>query len=111
MTSLHCSDSDLLADLNIRKNTLIKYPGACAIEYQSIFQVALKVLFGWDLEKQQGTKGSFDTLIVFVVTHKEQGTITLQVFLVILVISDTNCIISVSRLKNYTDIGLFGLKL
>ena len=48
MTSLHCSDGDLLADFNIRKNTRIKYPGACAIEYQSIVQVALKVLFGWD---------------------------------------------------------------
>ena len=102
MTSLHCSDGDLLADFNIRKNTRIKYPGACAIEYQSIVQVALKVLFGWDLEKQQGTEGVFGTLIAFAVAHKEQGTITLQLCLVIRLISDTNCILSVSRSKNIT---------
>ena len=102
MTSLHCSDGDLLADFNIRKNTRIKYPGACAIEYQSIVRVALKVLFGWDSEKQQGTEGVFSTLIAFAVAHKEQGTITLQLCLVILLISDTNYILSVSRSKNIT---------
>ena len=103
MTSLHCSDGDLLVDFNIRTNMRIKYPGAFTIEYQSLVQGVLQVLFGWDSKKQQGTEGVFVTLIAFaVVAHEDQGTITLQVCLIILVISDTTCIISVPRSKSIT---------
>ena len=73
MQSRHCSDTDCLMDFRIRRDTCINYPGACAIEYQSIVQIVLKLLFGWDCEKQQGSKGVFGKLIAFSVAHEEQG--------------------------------------
>ena len=60
-------------DFRISRDTRINYTGACAIEYQSIVQIVLTVLFGWDSEKQQGSKGVFGKLIAFVVAHEEQG--------------------------------------
>ena len=73
MNSLHCSDADCVADFNLRRDTRIKYPGVCVIEYQSIIQIVLKVLFGWDSDKEQGGTGILGMLIAYVVAHEEQG--------------------------------------
>ena len=71
MQSLHCSDADCVMDFRISRDTRIKYTGAYAIEYQSIVQIVLKVLFGWDSEQQQGSKVVFGKLIAFVVAYEE----------------------------------------
>ena len=73
MQSFHCSEADCVMDFRIRRDTRINYPGACIIEYKSIVQIVLKVLFGWDSEKQQGNKGFFGNHISFAVAHEEQG--------------------------------------
>ena len=49
------------------------YPGEYAIDYQSIVQVVLRDLFGWDVNTQKGSKGIFGKLIAWTVAHKEQG--------------------------------------
>jgi len=49
------------------------YPGACSIEYQSIVQILLEILFGWDSKKQEGSCGILGTLDAYAVAHEEQG--------------------------------------
>ena len=40
-----------LLDFNARKKGRAQYPGACAIEYESVIQVVIAILIGWDQEK------------------------------------------------------------
>eukprot|EP00986_Skeletonema_menzelii_P021180 scaffold33492_cov314-Skeletonema_menzelii.AAC.1 len=62
MPSLDCQESICIADYKVRRETRIKYPGACALEYQSIIQTLIKRLFCWDVKKQKSTKkGIFGT--------------------------------------------------
>lgn len=43
---LKYTDSECIADFTLRKETRLQYPGTYALEYESIVQVILKVLFG-----------------------------------------------------------------
>jgi hypothetical protein len=73
MPSIDDPDNVCLADYTERRDTRLKYPGACALEYESIIKTLLKKLFGWDCKKQKGSKGIFGTLQAFCVAHEEQG--------------------------------------
>ena len=73
MLSLDCSDEDCVQDFLLRRDARIRYPGACSLEYQSVVQIALKVLFGWDSDKRQGSEGVFGELIAYAIGHEEQG--------------------------------------
>ncbi|KAL7493250.1 hypothetical protein ACHAWT_002306 [Skeletonema menzelii] len=74
MPSLDCQESICIADYKVRRETRIKYPGACALEYQSIIQTLIKRLFCWDVKKQKSTKkGIFGTMLAFAVAHEEQS--------------------------------------
>lgn len=97
MLNLDLSDADCILDYKVRKNTRINYPGACAIEYQSIVQVLLRDLFGWDSDKQEGTEGIFGTLLAWTVAHEEQGEICYVVGFVVLAISKVLHINTLSR--------------
>ena len=73
MPSIDDPDNVCLIDYKERRDTRLKYPGACALEYESIIQTLLKKLFGWDCKKQKGDKGIFGTLLAFCVAHEEQS--------------------------------------
>ncbi len=73
MLPLDCSDEDCVQDFLLRRDARITYPGACSLEYQSVVQIALKVLFGWDSDKRQGSKGIFGEMIAHGIGHEEQG--------------------------------------
>ena len=73
MPELNCSDENLIADFEIRRDARSMYPGACALEYQSIVQILLKCLFGWDSQRREGTGGILGTLVAWAVAHEEQG--------------------------------------
>ena len=51
----------------------MKFPGACALEYQSIVDIVIKVLLGWDMNKQEGGVGIFGELKAWAIAHEEQG--------------------------------------
>ena len=51
--------SECLLDFNARKKWRADYPGAYAIEYESVMQIVITVLIGWDQETQKGRKGIF----------------------------------------------------
>ena len=73
MPSLDCDESICIYDCKMRRETRIRYPGACATEYQSVIQTLIKRLFCWDSKKQRGKKGIFGTMIAFTVAHEEQS--------------------------------------
>ena len=75
---MDCTEEALLADFNLRKNEQIKYPGACALEYNSSIQIVMECLFGWDPKKQQGKPGILGTLEAFCEAIEEQGRGTLH---------------------------------
>jgi len=70
---LYCEERDCIVDFKIRKRSRMMYPGACSIEYQSIVQILLEILFGWDSKKQEGSCGILGTLDAYAVAHEEQG--------------------------------------
>ena len=73
MPSLDCEENICLLDYRMRRDTRLKYPGACALEYESIMKTLLRTLFGWNCKKRKGTKGIFGTLLAFSLGHEEQG--------------------------------------
>ena len=88
MPSLDCEERDCIVDFKIRKRSRMMYPGACSIEYQSIVQILLEVLFGWDSKKQEGSCGILGTLDAYAVAHEEQGKFTSIVYIYILIYID-----------------------
>ena len=49
--------SKCVLDFDARKKWRSKYPGACALEYESIIQIVLNVMIGWDDKQKCGKKG------------------------------------------------------
>ena len=47
------------------------------LEYQSIVEITIKVLFGWDMNKKQGGVAIFGKIKAHSVAHEEQGRNTL----------------------------------
>ena len=74
MPSVDSPDSVCVADFSLRKETRLMYPGACALEYESMVQIVIKCLFRWDSGTQTGEPGVFGTLEAHCVAHEEQGT-------------------------------------
>ena len=49
----------------MRKKIRGRYAGACAIEYESVMQVVMKILISWNKTKQTGTNEIFGEPVVF----------------------------------------------
>jgi hypothetical protein len=72
-------ESDLIADFHFRSKLRIDNPGACAREYNSIMQIIMEALIGWDFkEKKQTSLGIFGKILGFSDTSEEQGRKTLH---------------------------------
>ena len=72
MPKLDCADDNYIADFNLRKAAPIKYPGACALEYERIIHIVLKTLLNWDSHTQKGSKVIFETLLAYALAHEKQ---------------------------------------
>ena len=81
LESLSCTENACIADFKLRRKARQKYPGACSLEYQSIVQIVIKALFGWDTNTQTGGVGIFGKLIAFAVAHEEQGMFWTKFFI------------------------------
>ena len=64
MPLLYCSEEACSEDCIMRRDARLKYPGTCALEYQSVVQVLLECSFGWNAKEQKGGKGIFGWLII-----------------------------------------------
>ena len=55
-----------------------KYPGACALEYQSILQIVINILIGWDSKSRSHKKGTFGIPLAYADCCEEQARYTLH---------------------------------
>ena len=53
-------------------------PGACALQYESIMQIVISALLGWDKKKCIGRKGIFGKVIAYADACEEQARFTLH---------------------------------
>ena len=65
-------------DLQLRKSLRHKNPGACALEYESIMQIVIEVLIGWNKEKGMGTNGIFGKVQAYGNACEEQSRYTIH---------------------------------
>lgn len=76
---MKCSEEDCIADFVIRKNTRLKYPGACSLEFQNVMQILIKCLLKWDTKRMKSTgQGILGTVVAFFGADEEQGRKTLH---------------------------------
>ena len=67
-----------LLDFNTRKKVRSKYPGACALEYQSILQIVINILIGWDSTSRSHKSGIFGIPLAYADCCEEQARYTLH---------------------------------
>ena len=67
-----------LLGFNARNNWREKYLGACAIEYESVIQVVVAVLIGWDRDNHKGSSGIFGIPQAYADCCEEQARFTLH---------------------------------
>ena len=67
-----------LLDFNTRKKVRSKYPGACALEYQSIIQIVINILIGWDNKTKLHKNGIFGIPLAYADCCEEQARYTLH---------------------------------
>ena len=72
------TEEECLVDLQLRKKTRLQYPGACSLEFQSISQIIMKALLGWNDNLKRGTKGIIGILEHFGDAVEEQNRTTLH---------------------------------
>ena len=72
------SQHQCLLDLSARKKWRAKYPGACALEYESMIQIVIKILIGWNSKDQKGTNGIFGVPLAYADCCEEQARYTLH---------------------------------
>jgi len=79
LPSLKCSEEDCIADFVIRRETRLKYPGACSLEFQSVMDIFTSCLLKWDTNKKTSTgRGILGTVRAFFAADEEQGRKTLH---------------------------------
>ncbi len=79
LPNLKCSEEDCLADFVFWRDTRIKYPGACSLEFQSVMQILTKCILKWDVKTQSSKgKGILGTIVAFTGADEEQGHKTLH---------------------------------
>jgi hypothetical protein len=76
---LQCTEDECVADFIIRKETRLKYPGACSLEFQSGMQIVTECLLKWDTKTRKSTgQGILGTVRAFFGADEEQGRNTLH---------------------------------
>jgi hypothetical protein len=66
-------ESDLIADFHFRSKLRIDNPGPCASEYNSIMQIIMEALIGWNFkEKKQTSLGILEKYWVLVILQKNK---------------------------------------
>ena len=93
-------ENELIADMLLRSKMRIDNPGACAREYNSIMQIIMECLVGWDFSNnKQGKPGIFGIVKGWSDTTEEQAKFTLHSH-VILFIAEFDTLVSLLWSKN-----------
>jgi hypothetical protein len=68
------SESDIMAEFNIRREARVQHPGLCAEEYQRLMQLVIKHFFNWDTKtKKSKGIGLFGEVLAWCLATEEQG--------------------------------------
>ena len=67
-----------MADFNARKKWRTNHPGACVTEYESIMQIVVQILIGWNQENHTGARGIFGIPEAYADCCEEQARYTLH---------------------------------
>ena len=59
LPSLLSTNDECIVDFNFRKRSQLSYPGACALEFESIIQIITHCIIGWDINNNEGIPGIF----------------------------------------------------
>jgi len=79
MPSLDAGEGVCIKDFTERKEIRLEYPGACSLNFQSVEQIVLEVLLGWDSKEQRGTEdGIMGELEAWGMAVEEQARKTLH---------------------------------
>ena len=79
LPSLKCSEEECIADFVLRRDTRMKYPGSCSLEFQSAMQILTKCMLRWDTKTESSRgKGILGTVVAFFGADEEQGRKTLH---------------------------------
>ena len=79
LPSLEWTDDECVADLKFRQNLRLTFPGAGALEYQSIMQIVIEKMLGWDIANMKKKKnGIFGSLQAYGLSTEEQNRSTLH---------------------------------
>ncbi len=63
----------------LQRDTRMKYPGACLLEFQSVMQMLTKCMLRWDTKIQSSRgKGILGTVVAFFGADEEQRRKTLH---------------------------------
>ena len=71
----------ILLDFNARKKWKAQYPGACAIGYESVIQVVIAILIGWDNDINEGRSEIFGIPQAYADCCEEQARFTLHSYI------------------------------
>ena len=71
-------EENCLMDLALRRKVRLSNPGACALEYESVMQVVIEVLIGWDKNRGQSRNGIFGEVQAWSNACEEQSRFTLH---------------------------------
>jgi len=79
MLSLDATEEECIADLTMRKETRLDFPGACSLYFESVMQIVLEVLLGWNSKEQKGSEdGIMGELDAWGMAVEEQARKTLH---------------------------------
>ena len=73
LPSLKSDEEEQMVDFCVRQKNRLLYPGACSLEYQSLVQIVLECLLGWNSNDQKGSEGILGKLEAFCRGDEEQG--------------------------------------
>ncbi len=82
LPTIHNSVEILSKDLRVRKELRVKYPGSCAREFDSLLQIVIGDLIGWEGNKQVHD-GIFGKVLAISAGIEEQGKTSLHGHLIL----------------------------
>jgi len=78
LPSLSWTDDECILDFDYRKQTRLRCPGLCSLEFQHVMQIIWKEIVGWNFDSQTGKRGVLGIPIAVRETDEEQSKKTLH---------------------------------
>ena len=83
--ALNMSDDEIAEKLCYRQKLRIKYPGVCSLYFESVLDIVIRDVIGWDDEEGRSTNlgGLFGAPLAYITAVEEQGRKTLHAHILV----------------------------